>query len=38
MQFFPKEQIFSNKNGLIVANNDDLWAVMGINCKKIFGG
>ena len=35
MQFFSKQYIFSNKNGLIVTNNADLWELMGIDCKKI---
>ena len=33
--FFPLYQIVSNKNGLIVDNNADLWALMGENYKKI---
>ena len=35
MHLFPLKQIFSLKNGLIVANNADLWTLRGKNCKKI---
>ena len=35
MPRFAIYQIFSNKNGLIVDNNADLWALMCKNCNKM---
>ena len=34
VELFPMYEIFSRKNGLFVDNNEDLWALIGKNCKK----